>query len=86
LVSFGYDLVGDAFDGTNVPFPDPDPFDCGGHGTHVAGIVAAQTNNPYGIIGAATGVTLGAYRVFGCDGSSPDGKQSSFVLLLTSQG
>ncbi|POS74434.1 serine endopeptidase [Diaporthe helianthi] len=72
LVSFGYDLVGDAFSGTNVPVPDPDPFDCGGHGTHVAGIVAAQTNNPYGIIGAATGVTLGAYRVFGCEGSSPD--------------
>ncbi|KAG6364926.1 hypothetical protein INS49_006530 [Diaporthe citri] len=72
LVSFGYDLVGDAFNGSNTPFPDPDPFDCGGHGTHVAGIVAAQTNNPYGIIGAATGVTLGAYRVFGCDGSSPD--------------
>lgn len=72
LVSFGYDLVGDAFNGLNVPYPDPDPFDCGGHGTHVAGIVAAQTNNPYGIIGAATGVTLGAYRVFGCEGSSPD--------------
>lgn len=37
LVSFGYDLVGDAFNGSNVPFPDRDPFDCGGHGTHVAG-------------------------------------------------
>lgn len=42
----------------------------------MTGIVAAQTNNPYGIIGAATGVTLGAYRVFGCDGSSPDGKRA----------
>ncbi|EON99722.1 putative minor extracellular protease vpr protein [Phaeoacremonium minimum UCRPA7] len=72
LVTFGYDLVGDDFDGFNTPVPDPDPFDCGGHGSHVAGIIAAQTNNPFGIIGAATGVTLGSFRVFGCDGSTPD--------------
>lgn len=39
---------------------------------HVSGIVAAQLNNPYGIIGAATGVELGMYRVFGCAGSSAD--------------
>lgn len=38
----------------------------------MAGIIAAQTNNPYGIIGAATGVTLGAYRVLGCQGSTSD--------------
>ncbi|KUI56255.1 Minor extracellular protease vpr [Cytospora mali] len=70
LVSFGYDFVGNAYNGTDTPVPDPDPLDCDGHGTHVAGIIAAQTNNPFGIIGAATGVTLGAYRVFGCDGST----------------
>jgi hypothetical protein len=38
----------------------------------VAGIIAAQSNNPYGIIGAAQGVTLGSYRVFGCSGDTPD--------------
>ncbi|KAG5975047.1 hypothetical protein E4U56_004016 [Claviceps arundinis] len=43
--------------------------DCAGHGTHVAGIVAAQ-KNPMGFTGAATGVTLGAYRVFGCQGGA----------------
>jgi subtilisin family serine protease len=69
LVSYGTDLVGDAFNGGNTPTPDPDPLDnCNGHGTHVAGIIAAQTNNPYGIIGAAQDVTLGSYRVFGCTG------------------
>ncbi|KAJ9137030.1 Subtilisin-like protein [Pleurostoma richardsiae] len=72
LVSFGYDLVGDSFNGSNTPVPDPDPFDCGGHGSHVSGIIAAQTNNPFGIIGAATGVTLGMFRVFGCGGETPD--------------
>jgi subtilisin family serine protease len=35
-IAHGYDLVGDAYDGTNTPVPDPDPFaSCEGHGTHV---------------------------------------------------
>jgi subtilisin family serine protease len=37
----GYDFVGDDYDAANPrkskPNPDPDPFDCAGHGTHVAG-------------------------------------------------
>jgi subtilisin family serine protease len=67
LVSYGTDLVGDAYNGNNKAVPDPDPIDCGGHGTHVAGIIAAQSN-PFGFTGAAPGVTLGAFKVFGCDG------------------
>ncbi|KAF1970669.1 subtilisin-like serine protease PR1C [Bimuria novae-zelandiae CBS 107.79] len=68
LVSYGTDLVGDNYSGFNTPVPDDDPIDeCAGHGSHVAGIVAAQAN-PFGFTGAAPDVTLGAYRVFGCDG------------------
>ncbi|KAG5974449.1 hypothetical protein E4U58_003065 [Claviceps cyperi] len=69
LVSFGTDFVGDAYNGSNKAVPDGIPMDCNGHGTHVAGIVAAQ-KNPLGFTGAATGVTLGSYRVFGCEGYS----------------
>lgn len=66
-------MVGDAFNGSNARVPDPDPLDnCNGHGSHVAGIIAATSNNPYGIIGAAQGVTLGSYRVFGCSGDTPN--------------
>ena len=42
----GYDFVGDAYDADSadpaarVPVPDPDPLDCQGHGTHVAGSAA----------------------------------------------
>jgi subtilisin len=40
-----------------------------GHGTHVAGIIAARGTPPTGIRGVAPGVTLRSYRVFGQDGN-----------------
>ncbi|MDP3500443.1 MAG: S8 family serine peptidase [Myxococcales bacterium] len=69
-VSFGADLVGDAFDPdtatTSQPVPDAFPNDCRGHGSHVSGIIMAN-----GLVkGVAPGVTFGSYRVFGCGGST----------------
>ncbi|TQV99640.1 subtilisin [Cordyceps javanica] len=68
-VSFGYDLVGDDYNGGNKPQPDSDPMDCGSHGTHVSGIVTAEPNAA-GFTGVAPGVTFGMYRVFGCSGGT----------------
>ncbi len=68
-VTYGYDFVGDDYDAgkdDSVPQPDAWPDDCGGHGTHVAGIIGANG----GVTGVAPDIELGAYRVFGCDGSS----------------
>ncbi|EOA80850.1 uncharacterized protein SETTUDRAFT_63240, partial [Exserohilum turcica Et28A] len=67
VVGYGFDFVGDEYTGKNTPVPDPDPMDCSGHGTHVAGVIAAKEND-FGFAGAAPGVALGAYRVYGCRG------------------
>src|SRR5688500_8545449 len=56
----GMDFAGDAYTGANVPVPDPDPLDCGGHGSHVAGTATGLGVNPDGT------TFLGPY-----DGSTP---------------
>ena len=50
-VKGGIDLVGDAYDAiTNTtPVPDPNPLDCAGHGSHVAGTAAG-----FGVAGGVT--------------------------------
>lgn len=58
---------------------DPEDFEDNGagHGTHVAGIIAARGNPPKGIRGVAPGVTLRIYRVFG----ENDGGASNFSII-----
>ncbi|KXH36479.1 peptidase [Colletotrichum simmondsii] len=73
-ISFGYDLVGDEYDGYSTPVEDADPLAAcvgGGHGSHVSGIIAMESssNDTFkGMVGVAPEATLGMYRVFGCSG------------------
>ena len=42
--------------------------DCNGHGTHVAGTIAARDND-FGVVGVAPGASVTGVKVLGCDGS-----------------
>jgi len=66
LLPGGYDFGDD----------DADPDDYSGHGTHVAGIIAAELNNGIGVTGTAPGVSLLPVKVFTDSG---DGTTSSLA-------
>ena len=55
---------------------DADPFDTIGHGTHVAGILAAATNNGRGVAGVAPGSSVLAVKVF----NSTTGSASQYAV------
>jgi subtilisin family serine protease len=57
---------------------DADPFDDNGHGTHVAGILAAEKNG-YLVVGVAPQVELYALKILGATG---EGDVSNLILAL----
>jgi thermitase len=63
------DLQGSFVQGYDVVNRDGDPSDDHGHGTMVAGIVAARANNGLGGVGACSSCSLMAVKVIGANGS-----------------
>ena len=68
----GYDFVSDPTRSADGDGRDPDPTDEGGntsyHGSHVAGTVAAATNNGSGVAGVSWGAKIVPVRVLGDTG------------------
>ncbi len=62
------DLQANIKGGINTIYPWKSPNDDNGHGTHVAGIVAA-INNSIGVIGVGPNIDLYAVKVLGANGS-----------------
>jgi subtilisin family serine protease len=65
---------------------DPDPFDDRGHGTHVAGTIAAVADNGIGIVGVAPGATVMAVKGFPRAGPGRDSDLWRGVLYAAANG
>jgi subtilisin family serine protease len=73
------DLAAHFAGGDDFVFSDCDPMDDHGHGTHVAGIIAASMNNltgspaeAEGVVGVAPNARILAYKVCRSDGTCDD--------------
>ena len=55
--------------GSDVMNDGNGPDDVNGHGSHVAGIIGACTNNGIGVAGVAPDTTILPFQIFGADGS-----------------
>jgi subtilisin family serine protease len=79
----GWDFIGsDAMS----PTPDNDPADGTGHGTHVAGTIAAVGNNGLGVVGVAWRAKVIPLRALDDTGSGTDSTLASAIIYAADRG
>ncbi|MEM1093679.1 MAG: S8 family peptidase [Bacteroidota bacterium] len=90
----GYDFV-DRFAAVEEgDYRDPDPFPYEdnvlgggrGHGTTVAGVIAAAGDNGVGVVGVAPNVRLVPLRAFGADGTAEDDDIARAIIYAADMG
>ncbi|QEU89699.1 S8 family serine peptidase [Streptomyces kanamyceticus] len=80
------DLKDRLVDGYDFVDGDKRPEDGFGHGTHVAGIAAADTDNGKGIAGGAPGAKIMPVRVMGDDGSGSNANITKGIVWAADNG
>jgi subtilisin family serine protease len=81
--TIGWDFVGASYQN---PTPDNNPVDVHGHGTHVAGIIAAAGNNGLGVVGVAWGARIMAVRGLDNNGIGTDAELANAVTYAANNG
>ncbi|MCS1352536.1 S8 family serine peptidase [Mechercharimyces sp. CAU 1602] len=80
------DLQGQVIQGYDYIDNDPDASDVHGHGTHVAGTVAASTNNRIGVAGVAPNVKIMPVRVLNDEGYGTNEQVANGILYAVNNG
>lgn len=80
------DLVGNLVEGMNLLQPSKKPFDDNGHGTNVAGIIAAAINNDKGIAGMAPNTKIMPIKALEADGTGGEAKLGEGVKYAVDHG
>ena len=81
-----FDADGDGFFDGPADRSDPEPFDEQGHGTHVAGTIAAVADNGLGIVGVAPQARIMALKGFPAEGPAEDSVLWRAVLYAAENG
>jgi len=80
------DLAGTVIKGYDFVNNDNDPKDDQGHGTHVAGTIAATINNNKGVVGVGPNVKILAVKVLGANGSGSYSGVAKGIIYAADNG
>ncbi|OPH51341.1 peptidase S8 [Paenibacillus ferrarius] len=80
------DLVGNLVEGVNLLQPSKKPYDDNGHGTNVAGIIAASFNNDKGIAGIAPNAKIMPIKALEADGTGGEAKLGEGIKYAVDHG
>jgi len=80
------DVYGASFFGFSEGVPPSSPMDLHSHGTHIASLVAAESNNNEGIVGINQQVSLIGVRFLDADGAGTQADASAAIYYAVQRG